>query len=315
MTALWTRARALLEWRFRKVDTMKIATAAYPLDPVRNWAEFSAKLTDWVAGAAGQGAELLVFPEYGAMELAMLAGPEAAADLERCLHAVSGVIGDVDDLHSDLAARYGVHILAASAPVFDAAFGTRPVNRARLFSPTGGRGIQDKQIMTRFERDPWDVIPGGGLEIFDTALGKIAILICYDSEFPLLGRAVSEADLLLVPSCTEALAGYTRVRIGSQSRAMEAQCVSVMSSIVGLAPWCQAVDEGTGMGGIFGPPDVGFPSNGVIAEGVLNQPGWTYAEVDLGAVAHVRADGGVLNRLHWDDQGGQHSVPQLRALR
>jgi len=221
---------------------------------------------------------------------------------------------DVDDLHGELAARYGVHILAASAPVFDAALGARPVNRARLFSPTGGRGVQDKQIMTRFERDPWDVAPGGGLELFDTALGKIAILICYDSEFPLLGRAVAEADLLLVPSCTEALAGYSRVRIGAQARALEAQCVSVMSSVVGLAPWSPAVDEGTGMGGIFGPPDVGFPPTGVIAEGVLNQPGWTYAEVDLGAVRHVRDDGGVLNRLHWDDQGGRYAAPQLRAL-
>lgn len=284
---------------------MKIATAAYPLDPVATWSEYAEKLTSWVAGAAGQGAELLVFPEYGALELAMLAGPAAAADIETCLHAVSDRIPDVDDLHADLATRHGVHILAASAPVFDADHGARPVNRARFFAPGGGRGVQDKQIMTRFERDPWDVVPGGPLRIFDTALGRIAILICYDSEFPLLGRAVSEADVILVPSCTDALAGYSRVRIGSQARALENQCVTVMSSVVGKAPWCPAVDENTGMGGVFGPPDTGFPDTGVIAEGVLNRPGWTYAEVDLAAVARVRADGGVLNRAHWDDQAGR----------
>lgn len=294
---------------------MKIATAAYPLDVLPDWAAYKAKLTDWVQDAAGQGAELLVFPEYGAMELATLAGPEVAGDLEASSRAVSDLIADVDDLHADLAVSHGVHILAASAPVFDDALGPRPVNRARLFAPGGGRGAQDKQIMTRYERTPWDVVPGGGLQIFDTALGRIAILICYDSEFPLLARAVSEADLLLVPSCTEALAGYSRVRIGAMARALEGQCVSVMASTVGAAPWSPAVDENTGMGGIFGPPDVGFPPTGVIAEGVLNRPGWTLGEVDPARIAHVRADGGVLNRCHWDDQAGRDAAPPIVTLR
>jgi predicted amidohydrolase len=301
--------------RADNVHAMKIATAAYPLDPLPDWAAYKAKLTEWVAGAAGQGAELLVFPEYGSLELSMLAGPAVAGDLEGCLRAVSDLMVDVDDLHADLAAAHSVHILAASAPVFDDTIGARPVNRARLFAPGGGRGIQDKQIMTRFERTPWDVAPGGKLQMFDTALGKIAILICYDSEFPLLARAVSEAELLLVPSCTEALAGYSRVRIGAMARALEAQCVSVMSSIVGDAPWSPAVDVNVGMGGIFGPPDIGFPSTGVIAEGVLNRPGWTIGEIDLARVAHVRADGGVLNRAHWDDQSGRAAAPPVMRLR
>jgi len=294
---------------------MRIATAAYPLDPLPDWAAYKSKLTDWVSGAAGQGAELLVFPEYGALELSMLAGPEAAGDLEGCLRATSDLMVDVDDLHSGLAAQFGVHILAASAPVYDEALGPRPVNRARFFAPGGGRGVQDKQIMTRFERAPWDVAPGGKLQVFDTALGKVAILICYDSEFPLLARAVSDAELLLVPSCTEALAGYSRVRISAMARALEAQCVSVMSSIVGDAPWSPAVDVNVGMGGIFGPPDHGFPETGIIAEGVLNQPGWTIGEVDLTRVAQVRADGGVLNRAHWADQDGRDAAPHVVALR
>ncbi|WP_294611833.1 carbon-nitrogen hydrolase family protein [uncultured Roseovarius sp.] len=293
---------------------MKIATAAYPLDPLTTWADYAAKITRWVADAAGQGADLAVFPEYGAMELAMLAGPEVAGDLERSLHAVSGLIVDVDDLHADLATRYGLHILAASAPVFDPALGPRPVNRARLFSPNGGRGAQDKQIMTRFERETWGVVPGGPLQVFETSLGKIGILICYDSEFPLLGRGLSDVDLLLVPSCTEALAGYWRVRIGAMARALENQCVTVMASNVGDAGWSPAVDENTGMGGIFGPPDTGFPPNGVIAEGSLNIPGWTLAEVDPGRIAHVRADGVVLNRKHWSEQAGRDAAATYQRI-
>ena len=53
---------------------MKIASAAYPLSWFDDFAAYEAKLTAWVAEAAGQGAELLVFPEYGAMELASLGG-------------------------------------------------------------------------------------------------------------------------------------------------------------------------------------------------------------------------------------------------
>lgn len=294
---------------------MKIATAAYPLDPLGTWAEYAAKLSDWVGDAARQGADLAVFPEYGAMELAMLAGVEAAGDLERSLHAVDAVMADAADLHADLAARHGLHILGASAPVFDPAFGARPVNRATLYTPTGARGHQDKQIMTRFEREEWGVVPGGKLRLFDTALGTIGILICYDSEFPLLGRALAEADLILVPSATEARSGYSRVRIGAMARALEAQCVTVMASTVGAAAWSPAVDANTGAGGVYGPPDTGFPPTGVIAEGRLDRPGWTLAEVDLGAVARVRADGGVLNRHHWDDQAGRDATVTPERLR
>lgn len=294
---------------------MKVATAAYPMDFLDNWQAYAAKLTDWVGTAAGQGAELLVFPEYGVMELATLAGAQAAGDLEQSLHAVSDRISDADALHSDLATRFGVHILAASAPVFDANLGARPVNRARLFAPGGGVGVQDKQIMTRFEREEWGVQAGGPLRLFDTGLGKLGILICYDAEYPLLARALSEADAILVPSCTEALAGYWRVRIGAMARALEQQCVTIMASTVGDCPWSEAVDHNTGCGGVFGPPDAGFPPTGVIAEGSLNTPGWTYATLDLAKVAHVRQDGVVLNRQHWSDQKGRDDEAVLHPLR
>ena len=167
---------------------------------------------------------------------------------------------------------------------------------------TGNMTTRTSRSWTRFERETWDIAPGGPLKLFDTALGKIGILICYDSEFPLLGRALQDADLILVPSCTEALSGYWRVRIGAMSRALENQCVTVMSSLVGSNEWSEAVDLNTGTGGVFGPPDIGFPSTGVISEGTMNQSGWTYAEIDPAAIANVRADGRVLNRTHWAEQ-------------
>jgi hypothetical protein len=74
------------------------------------------------------------------------------------------------------------------------------------------------------------------------------VLICYDAEFPLLGRALMEAgvEILLVPSCTEALSGYWRVRVGAMARALEGQCVVVHAPTVGPADWSPAVDLNTG---------------------------------------------------------------------
>lgn len=290
---------------------MKIATAAYPLDYLTSWAQYEDKIAKWVRGAAAEGAQLAVFPEYGAMELATLDGRDIAADLEKSLFSVSDRLADADVLHQKLAAEYGMHILAASG---SAATATRPVNRARLFAPKGDVGVQDKQIMTRFERDIWGVVGGGPLQIFDTEIGKIGVLICYDSEFPLLGRALSQCDVILVPSCTEALSGYWRVRIGAMARALENQCVTIMSSLVGEAAWSEAVDVTTGTGGVFGPPDVGFPPTGVMAQGEINSPGWTYAEVDLDKIAQVRADGRVLGRLHWEEQDGRDNVAPIVSL-
>jgi predicted amidohydrolase len=281
---------------------MRIATAAYPLDQFNAWSDYATKLETWISEAAGQGADLLVFPEYGAMELATLDGAEVAADAPASMRAISDKMLQVDALHADLAAKFGVYICAASAPVYDEALGPNPVNRARLFGPSGDMGLQDKQIMTRWERAPMGVVPGGPLTLFDTALGKIGILICYDAEFPLLARALAEADILLVPSCTEALEGYWRVRIGAMARALEGQCVTVMASTVGDATWNEVADLNTGMGGIFGPPDAGFPPTGVLAEGALNTAGWTMAEVNIDAIAQVRADGNVLNATHWNEQ-------------
>ncbi|WP_420568283.1 carbon-nitrogen hydrolase family protein [Thalassovita sp.] len=291
---------------------MKIATAAYPLDLFDDWNAYMAKQRRWVATAAGAGADLLVFPEYGAMELASLAG-DAAADLQGSIEAVSDRAEQSNAVLSDLAQEFGVHILGGSAPVRD---GDRVVNRAPLFGPDGGLDHQDKQIMTRFERDEWGIAGGGPLKLFDTALGKLGVLICYDSEFPLLARALIEAgaEIILVPSCTEALEGYWRVRIGAMARALEGQCVTVMASLVGKRPELYAVEENTGMGGVFTPPDMGFPPTGVLAQGTLNQPGWTYADVDLAKLQRIRADGHVLNMTHWEEQGPRVVSPRRVVL-
>ncbi len=289
-----------------------LAAAAYPLDWFEDWAAYEAKITRWVSAAAEQGAHLLVFPEYGAMELASLGGAAVAADLEGALREVDQHRAAALDLHLRLASERRVHILTASGPAYGLPHAAgRPVNRASLVGPSGLVGHQDKVMMTRFERDDWNVVAGEGLSVFETPLGRIGVLICYDSEFPLLGRALAEAgvEILLVPSATEALAGFTRVRVGAMARALEGQMIVVHAPVVGTAAWCVGMEQGTGAASVYGPPDRGFPATGILAEGTQGEPGWVYAAVSTAAVAEVRRDGGVLNLRHWPEQ-----LPQLTRL-
>ena len=293
--------------------TFTVAAAQYPIDRLESWEAYAAKLTRWVEEAAAAGASLAVFPEYGAMELASL-DPATMGDLAGSIETVSALLPRVDALHAELAARTGMHILAASAPRKDADGRFR--NAARLFAPNGKASVQDKLVMTRFEREEWHIAPGASLRVFDTALGRLAVSICYDSEFPLLARACVEAgaEVLLVPSCTDTLHGYWRVRIGAQGRALEGQCYAVHSPTVGEAAWSPAVDVNRGAGGVYGPPDRGMPEDGVLALGVEGAPQWVFAEVDTALVAALRADGGVLNARHWMEQPGGVALPPVEVV-
>ncbi|KHS48248.1 MULTISPECIES: carbon-nitrogen hydrolase family protein [Novosphingobium] len=290
-----------------------VAAAQYPIDRLDSWEAYEAKLTRWVEQAAAQGAKLAVFPEYGAMELASL-DPATMGDLAGSIETVSALLPRVDALHGQLASRTGLHILAASAPRKDADGRFR--NAARLFAPNGKSSVQDKLVMTRFEREQWDIAAGATLRVFDTALGRLAVSICYDSEFPLLARACVEAgaEVLLVPSCTDTLHGYWRVRIGAQARALEGQCYAVHSPTVGEAAWSPAVDENRGAAAVYGPPDRGMPEDGVLAVGVEGAAQWVFAEVDTAKVAELRADGGVLNARHWSEQPGAVALPPVEVV-
>jgi len=297
-----------------------VAAAQYPIDAPADWDAYAAKITGWVAEAAAAGAALAVFPEYGVMELAAL-DPATAGDLGGSLASVAARAEAVEALHSGLARTHGIHILAASGPALVPGAGPRGgpryVNRARLFAPSGAFGWQDKLVMTRFEAEQWFVSPGTALTLFDTALGRIGVAICYDSEFPLIARALAEAgaDLLLVPSCTDSLHGYWRVRIGSQARALENQIWVVQSPTVGMAAWSPAVDENHGAAGVYGPSDRGFPADGVVALGQMDAPGWVCATIDPAATAVLRVDGGVLNARDWATQWGAGVLPAVSVVR
>jgi predicted amidohydrolase len=280
----------------------KIATAQYPIGSPADWSEYETKIRAWVAQATEANASLLVFPEYFSMELVHLFPENIQKSLGLQLDALQTLKERFIKLFGDLALQHGVHIVAGSFPIKDTDGLFR--NRSYLFFPDGHHKHQDKVQMTRFENEQWGISPGHHLRTFETSLGRIAINICYDSEFPILARRQVEAgaDLIVVPSCTDTVAGYWRVRIGCQARALENQCYVVQSPTVGHAPWSEAVDVNIGAAAVYTPVDYGFPDNGVLSIGDRDQPQWVYAEVDLGNIAHIRNHGQVFNHRDWPAQ-------------
>ncbi|MCB1491185.1 MAG: carbon-nitrogen hydrolase family protein [Rhodobiaceae bacterium] len=293
---------------------LTIAAAQYPVDRLPDFTAFEMKIRAWVGEAAGQGADVLVFPEYAGLELSGLFDDDTAFDLTGSVTAIQPLLPLADDLHAELAREHRVVIVSGSRPQMTE---DGIVNRAAVFSPSGRASHQDKRMLIRFEDEEWGIASGGPLRVFDTGSVRFGISICYDSEFPLIARAQAEAgaEVILIPSVTEALSGFHRVRIGAQARALENQCVTVQAPLVGAAPWSNAIDISRGRAGIFGPPDIGFPETGVIAEGEMDIPQWVIATVDLDAVGRARSDGAVLNHRLWPKQAdGALPLPPVEVV-
>ena len=281
---------------------MKIAAAQYNVDFLQEWRNYEAKTTRWVEEAAAENAQILLFPEYASLELASLFSRDIYSSLAKQLHALQSLLDDYLALHRALAIKHRIYVQPGTYPVHLDSGEYR--NRAYLFAPDGSVEYQDKLQMTRFENEQWLITRGEGIKVFDTQYGKLGIATCYDSEFPHIARCQVEAgaDLILVPSCTDTLAGYHRVRIGCQARALENQCYVVQSPLVGEAPWSEAIDVNIGAAAVYTPVDHGFPPDGVLACGKLNEPQWVYAEIDLAAARTIRDTGQVFNYRDWPKQ-------------
>lgn len=280
---------------------LRVAAAQYPIAFLEHFDAFGDKLTHWVEEAAGGGAELLVFPEYFSIELTSTFGSEVCSSLPRQLVELQQTLPAFLSLFSQLAARHTLYICAGSYPV---AVDGDYRNRSYFFQPDGSHAFQDKLQMTRFERERWRISAGRELRVFQTDFGRLGINVCYDSEFPLLARRQVEqgADIILVPSCTDTLAGFHRVKIGCQARALENQCYVVQSPTVGECAWSEAVDSNVGHAAVYTPPDYGFPSDGILAAGEMSIAQWVHAELVLDDLARVRAEGQVFNHRDWAGQ-------------
>ena len=81
---------------------MKIATCAYQPEWHADWGGLAAKLDARVAGAAGQGAELLIFPEYAGVEAGLIGSVQEKAPTD-WVATLCPLYDRWTALHSDLA--------------------------------------------------------------------------------------------------------------------------------------------------------------------------------------------------------------------
>lgn len=257
---------------------MKLAAAAFPIEWHSRWNDYVGKLRVWVRTGAEQGADLLVFPQHAALELAGLAGQENARDPERAIEAVTARIKDVDDLHASLAREFKVLICAGSGPIRRRAGGT--VDRVRLFGPDGSIGQQDR--LTLDPDEAFGLVPGEAARVFETAIGRVGILIGSDLTRPEIARAMAAAgaSLFAAPGAADIPRQVSRLRMAARARAAETGAPVIASMAVGPADWLPVARHGYGAAGLYVPPLPGLPDDGVLAMGKVETPGWTYGEVD-----------------------------------
>jgi predicted amidohydrolase len=260
---------------------------------VRTFDQFRDQVEALVDTARDNRCHLLVFPEYFTVQLLTLG--DVKRPISDQIRDLAGQESRFVDLMSALARRSGMYLIAGTIPVIDAG-GASVYNQCFLFGPSGTIGIQRKLHMTRFETEDWSVSPGTRLRVFETGLGKLAVIICYDVEFPELARAAARhgAYLVVVPSCTDDRQGYLRVRYCAQARAIENQVYVIQACMVGSLPMVPAVSLNYGQAAVLTPSDFAFSRDGILAEGTPNQESMIICELDLRTIRDTRETGTVL---------------------
>lgn len=275
------------------LDRLRVASLQYFIRPVQTFDHFRDQVEALVETAADYKCHVLVFPEYFTVQLLTL------GDVKRPIRDQIRDLASQDarfaEMMSSLASRRSLHIVAGTIPVMDKG-GDAVFNQCYVFAPGGRYGVQRKLHMTRFETEEWQVSPGSRLRLFETDFGRLAVTICYDVEFPELGRAAARegAFLLIVPSCTDDRQGYLRVRYCAHARAIENQIYVVQASTVGSLPMVPAVSLNYGQAALMTPSDFAFSRDGILAEGVPNQESMVIGELNLRTIAESRQTGTVL---------------------
>lgn len=287
--------RARSQRRLQPSRPARICVVQYGMRHVASFEEFAAQCAYFVDVGSGYKADFVVFPEIFTVQmLSFLPAPSPAEAVRRLAELTPRFL----DLFSDLAVKFDVNIVAGSHFTFEDG---HLANVSYLFKRDGEIGKQSKLHITPNERRWWGVQPGDALRVFDTDKGKVAILICYDIEFPELARIAVEngARILFVPFCTDERQGYLRVRYCAQARCIENQVFVAIAGTVGNLPQVENMDIQYAQSAIFTPSDFPFSRDAIAAEGTPNVEMVVIHDVDLEKLERCRRVGTVQN---WKDR-------------
>lgn len=186
----------------------------------------------------------------------------------------------------------GTHVIRKNGKLY---------NVAHLFTPDGQIHQQAKLHITPTEVKEWGITPGESINVFETEKGTIALLTCYDIEFPEAVRIVRAkgADVIFCPSCTDDRHGFHRVRYCCHARAVENQVYVVTTGTVGSLPTVDFMRANFGQAAVITPNDIPFPPRGILVEGEINDDMIVTADLDLSLLYKVREKGSVTT---WRDR-------------
>lgn len=275
------------------MERIRVASVQYYIRPVTRFDQFRDQVVGLVETAADYKCQMMVFPEYFTLQLLTL------QNVKRPIHEqVRDLASQVPrylDTMRDLAKKHNLYIVGGTIPLSKDNSG-KVQNACFLFSPSGDYGVQGKLHMTRFETEEWYIVSDSRLKVFETSLGKVAITVCYDVEFPELARVAARngVNMLIVPSCTDDRQGFLRVRYCAHARAIENQMFVIHSTTVGSLPMVPAVSLNYGQASILTPSDFPFARDGILAEGNYNQEMMVIGELNLKTIAEARVTGTVL---------------------
>lgn len=275
--------------KFKTSFPVRVCVVQYAMKRIRNFDDFAHQVEYYVDVAANYGSDFAVFPEIFTMQLLSFLEETVPSQAVRKL---SEYTEPYIELMSNLALRYNVNIIGGSHFVEE---DQSIYNIAYLFRRDGTIEKQYKIHITPNEKKWWGIQRGDEVRVFDTDCGKIAMLICYDIEFPELSRIAMEkgANIIFVPFCTEDRQGYMRVRICSHARAIENQVYTVISGTVGNLTHVDNMDIQYAQSGIFSPSDYSFPRDGIIGECNPNTEMVVVGDLDLEVLRRARKSGSV----------------------
>jgi predicted amidohydrolase/GNAT superfamily N-acetyltransferase len=269
---------------------VRIAAVQYLLRPITRFDEFATQVEFFVRSAREYGSHFVLFPEYFTMQLLSYLREPAPA---RAVRLLAQVTSEYEQLFKRLATETGLYIIAGTHPTIQ-----RGVlcNAAHLFTPNGRIFRQKKVHLTATEKGPYQMERGHGFYVYHTDYGRIAILVCYDVEFPEAARLLAEsgAQILFVPSCTDERQAFCRVRYCAQARAIENQVYVAMAGTVGNLPEVPYMATHYGQAAILTPSDYFFARDGIAAEGIVNQEQMVISDVDLNLLEEQRVSGTVI---------------------
>lgn len=166
---------------------VRIATVHYRPHDGKTAMDSCRQLAPLVAEAAQQQADLVVLPETITAMGNGLSYYEAAEPIP----------GPCSDYFARLAKDHRLHLVAGLVERYE----NRIYNVSVLFGPDGERiGVYRKVALPRTEIAA-GITPGDDYPVFDTKLGKIGMMICYDGFFPEPARQLSMrgAEIIAFP--------------------------------------------------------------------------------------------------------------------